>query len=44
MLGGAQVPVMPLLDVLGKTAGITPWQYGPKFENVGLISAPALIT
>ena len=34
---GFHVPVKPLFDVPGKTAGVAFWQYGPNKLNVGTI-------
>ena len=37
LIAGDQVPVMPLVDVVGSNAGIVaPLQYGPTAANVGI--------
>ena len=37
MVAGFHVPVILLLDVMGKVAGVAPTQYGPNAVNVGVI-------
>jgi hypothetical protein len=37
MADGLHVPVIPLFDVVGKTPGLAPTQYGPKVVKVGVI-------
>ena len=37
MVVGDHVPVIPLSDVVGKTPGVAPTQYGPNAVNVGVI-------
>ena len=35
-IAGLQVPVMPLLDVVGRAGIVAPEQYGPTAVNVGV--------
>ena len=35
-MAGPQVPVMPLVDVVGRAGTLAPLQYGPTAENVGV--------
>ena len=37
MVAGDHVPVMPLLEVVGKTVGVAFWQKGPEGLNVGVM-------
>ncbi len=39
---GAQVPVIPLLDVVGKAVRLPPEQIGATEVNVGVIGLPAV--
>jgi hypothetical protein len=34
---GDQVPTIPLLEVIGRVAGESFWQYGPTCVNVGVV-------
>ncbi len=36
LIAGAQVPVMPLLEVVGRAGMVAPEQYGPTAVNVGV--------
>jgi hypothetical protein len=39
IVAGFQVPVIPLIDVVGKAPGAAPTQYGPNAVNVGVVVA-----
>ena len=42
IVAGFQVPVIPLLEVVGRVPGVAPTQYGPKVLNVGVILEPTV--
>ena len=42
LIAGLHVPVMPLLDVVGKAAIVAPLQYGPTAANVGVTGEGAV--
>ncbi len=37
-MAGDQVPVMPLVDVVGSAGMVLPEQYGPKVPNEGVVA------
>ena len=37
LIAGDQVPVIPLVDVVGRAGMKSPAQYGPKFPNIGVV-------
>ena len=43
-MAGDHVPVMPLVDVVGSTGAVVPWQKAGTALNVGTVPAPVTVT
>ena len=43
LIAGLQLPVMPLVEVVGRDAIVAPTQYGPTAANVGVILVPIVM-
>ena len=42
-MAGAQVPVIPLLDVVGKADNVSPWHIGATAVKVGTVGVATVI-